>query len=74
MPADKATQAKQLKENPLWREILGAWRQDIIDAMLTEGDPGRRDTLWREQLYLLHLSERVESELDSILTGRESDD
>ena len=69
----RRSQAQQLQENELLGELLGAWRQEVIDAMLFEGDPAKREQLWQEQLYLHHLTERLSSELTGILSGRESE-
>lgn len=71
---DRKSLAQQLKDNPLLGELIGAWRQDLIDAMLTEGRPERRESLWAEQRFIGNLIERLESELSSIIGRRESTD
>ena len=69
----KRDQAQRLRENPLLPELLDTWRQDVIDAMLHEPKRKARERLWREQAFLERLSERIFSELDSFIAGRESD-
>jgi hypothetical protein len=74
MAEDWSREAQQLRNNPLLDRLLAEWRQELVDAMLAEQDFAERDRLWNEHLNLLRLSERLESELDSIIgggTGRE---
>ena len=69
-----ALQAQQLKENPLLLELLAGWRRELIDAMLVEPDAAKRDLLWHEQSYLERLTERIDVELITIISGRERAD
>lgn len=69
----KAAAAAQLQDNALLWELLAGWRQELIDAMLVEGDPVKREQQWHEQLFIYHLTERLSSELTSCISGRESE-
>lgn len=67
------TQAQRLKEDPALEQLLKGWRQAIIDDMLVEPNAAKRELLWQEQSFLERLSERIEVELTSIISGRESE-
>lgn len=68
-PEKRATLAKGLANNPLWRELFEARAADIHDTWENEVDADKREQCWNELHTLRELRDFINAKLNEYRRG-----
>ena len=66
----KARLAREIRDNPVWPEVLASARAAVVEAWMLADDPEQREHLHAEARAI----DRVEVQLESLLTDYQSGD